>query len=379
MDGQHVVNEELKTPLLQANLELLNGLDPQFLYGSAYINDLKSQLRVSLANVDVLDITHFEDGQMGIKMRSFDEVQLRIWLNGITQTSADDTGRKITGGLRLILGRSSPSIPVGNLPATFPETMESAQDDRPLAFSTSMLEKIIDAFNLPSTTPWVFVTDQSHFRRHSVLAKDCIGYTMRRPTWGVLDMNICLSISHSTASGMTYALLHGCSNAQQAFVKEQLRSLASVANHPLLLPILFSAHQRQLLHKDAKRLWDSLLDIETASGQTGVPVVDNYGTSIDSEDYTHITKETLGVIQLASGWQSTLKDIILGIDEIKESLTHLSDRIRAPEAPMVNARDVFSEWLQFTSHQSNVLMGQLEYIDKRAQAQMTAVCVVAII
>lgn len=78
-------------------------------------------------------------------------------------------------------------------------------------------------------------------------------------------------------------------------------------------------------------------------------------------------------MQTASAWQSTLKDIILGIGSIKESLTMLSgtreDRLGEGETASV----ILLEWLRFTLHQSKVLLGQLEYIDKRGQAQMTAV------
>jgi hypothetical protein len=111
------------------------------------------------------------------------------------------------------------------------------------------------------------------------------------------------------------------------------------------------------------------LDIETASQQTGVPVVGDYTSIINPGDYTEMTKRTLGVIQLASAWQSTLKGIMLGMDEIKDSLKLLHTTLGEDLA------EVFTSWLRLTLHQCNVLLGQLEYIDKRGQAQMEAVSV----
>jgi len=369
---------------LQTNSEL-NGLDPEFLYDSAHDEDIRVKLRTLPDKVDVLEINHFEGGNHSISTRSLNEGQLCAWLDQVNQAPAhaqEPPEREIIGGLRLIMGRSMSALQAEKLPVTFPHEMEDIETGRPLPFTTSVFEQIIKAFHLPSITPRAFITDQSHFLRRTISTKGFVGYTMRRPTWGVLAMNICLSISYDTATGMTYALLHGCSDTQQAFIRQQLRSLASLANHPLLLPVLFSAHQRQLVHKQTRRLWESLLRVETASWQTDVPGVGSWHIPIESDtgqdlrgDYTQMTKETLGVIQLASGWQSTLKDIITGMDEIEQSLRRLSNKFQALGDSMETARDSFSEWLRFTRHQCRVLFGQLEYIDKRGQAQMTAVCV----
>lgn len=370
MEEQNAQREEFQTHLPNMTL---SGLDPQYLYGAAYNADLKARLRSLTKEVDVLEINHYQNSEASIKLRSLDKDQLSTWIDKVSHASGMNEGQGFNGGLRLILGRSSLRMPT-ELPATFPTDIKAVEDShRTIPFSTSMLRKIIEKFHLPVITPWVFITDQSHFARHSASSGDYIGYTMRRPTWGILAMDICLSISYCTKTGMTLGVLHGCSELQQSFIVEQLRTFASLARHPLLLPILFSAHQRQLVHQEARKLYYSLLNIEMASGQTGAPVKGTYYPSIGAEDFSQMSNLTLGILQLASAWQNTLKGIMLGIKEIQENIEHLSRNTKNSVCPMEESEGIFSGWLHFTLHQSEVVLSQLEYIDKRAQAQMAAV------
>jgi hypothetical protein len=197
---------------------------------------------------------------------------------------------------------------------------------------------------------------------------------MRRTTRGILALNISLSLSHDPSTGMTSGLLLGCSDIQQAFIYEQIRTLATLASHPLLLPVLFSAHQHQLLNRERKKLWVSLLKVETESGQTGAPVIGSHMFQKKSKDYGRITKNVLGVIQIASAWESYSKALILGIDTIQENLVYLSDMTTDSRKTAVKATaTILTEWLISVRHKSNVMLWDFEFIDKRAQAQMTAV------
>ena len=68
-------------------------------------------------------------------------------------------------------------------------------------------------------------------------------------------MNLALSVSHCPQSRLTFALLLGLSDAQQAFILDQLKSPGIVphAAHPLLLPVLLTCHHEALLHERARR------------------------------------------------------------------------------------------------------------------------------
>ena len=238
-------------------------------------------------------------------------------------------------------------------------------------------------------------TRSSHFQRHTFdfgvlparigdipnqqLNVNCFtnelkGFTMRRSTRGILAMNIALSISYDPNSGLSSALLLGCSDTQQSFVREQLKTNYALADHPLILPILFTTYQRRLLNKERKRLWVSLLEVETQSGRTGAPAIGSRVPQDQLRDYESITNGVLGIIQLTAAWESYTKALLLGIESIQESITYNSAKAPVSRKAKVEAAAVvLSEWLTFVSHKSNVMLWDIQFIHKRAQAQMTAV------
>jgi hypothetical protein len=187
-------------------------------------------------------------------------------------------------------------------------------------------------------------------------------------------MNIYLSISHNTATGVTCAILLGCSSAQQAFVCEQMEEFATLAAHPLLLPVLFSGHQQFLLHQETKSLWEVLVNVEEESGQTGAPVVRSDLSSKRHRGYGDITNAVLGIVQLASSWESHTKGLVLGIESIRKSLDEINKKTTEPrKSKMEEISRILNESLTFASHNSSVMLWDLEFINKRATAQMAAV------
>lgn len=46
--------------------------------------------------------------------------------------------------------------------------METISSSREIPFSHGVFEMIIEAFNLPSSTPWAFGTDEPHFQRYNL-------------------------------------------------------------------------------------------------------------------------------------------------------------------------------------------------------------------
>ena len=91
-------------------------------------------------------------------------------------------------------------------------------------------------------------------------------------------------------------------------------------------------------------------------------------------DYESITNGVLGIIQLTAAWESYTKALLLGIESIQESITCISAKAPVSRKAKVEAAAVvLSEWLTFVSHKSNVMLWDIQFIHKRAQAQMTAV------
>ena len=189
-------------------------------------------------------------------------------------------------------------------------------------------------------------------------------------------MNMVLSISHDPSTGLTSALLLGCSEAQQAFIHSQLKAYSdsSLASHPLLLPVLFTAYQRSLLGRHTEKLWSTLIEVETMSGQTGAPAIHIVAPTEEPKDYNSIVKDILGVIQLASSWESYMKILLEGIESIQESIDYVSKLTPVSREGATKATAaILTERLRFLSHKSKVMLWDFEYFNKRAQAQMTAV------
>lgn len=174
---------------------------------------------------------------------------------------------------------------------------------------------------------------------------------------------------------MTCGVVLTRSNEQTAFISEELKGYSAIAGYPLLLPILFTAYQRRLLHREGERLWGRLLEVETASGQTGVPVVfANLYTLPAGIDFDGMIKGVLEVVQLGAAWVNYTEVLLSAIEAIEESIRHIHTTTPHARLDYVEAAEsVMVEYLGFISHRCKVLLSELQYIYKRGQAQMTAV------
>ena len=190
--------------------------------------------------------------------------------------------------------------------------------------------------------------------------------------------DVALSISYEPSTGLTCGLLLGCSAKQQTYVIQQLKSFAALACHPLLLPVLILEYHRSLITQLAEQLWRRLLALEVCSGQTGAPVL-GAGTIVDRDvDYDEITKKALEIIQLSAAFEGHGRTLLLGAESIKESFGHLFTLSNCQDLQyMEDTKNILIEKMGLTNHQTLVLVEQLQYIYKRGQAQMTAVCFTA--
>lgn len=188
-------------------------------------------------------------------------------------------------------------------------------------------------------------------------------------------MNMVLSIAHDPNAGLTCGIVLTWSDEQTAFITEELKGYYRMAGYPLLLPILFTDYQRGLLHQEAKRIWERLLEVETASGQTGAPVMfADYYPSSASSDFDRMIKGALQVVQLAASWASYTEILLSAIETIQESIRHINVTTPHGRLGYVEAAEsVMVEYLGYISHRCKVMLSRLQYIYKRGQAQMTAV------
>jgi len=214
---------------------------------------------------------------------------------------------------------------------------------------------------------------------------------MRRSNRGFAGMDVALSLSFDITTGVTYGILLGCDANQQTFIRQQLQNLREMARHPLLLPVLLAGQQQLLLFDETERLWLDLLRVENASGQTGVivaPIEENSSKNrqrfrtVSKDPHgkrtittKQITNKVLGVVQLASTWESHIKALIQDTKAMQQSLKRVDGAV-IDKSNLEGPARALEESLEFTLHKSNTVLWDLEYINKRAGAQMTAVSLI---
>ena len=188
-------------------------------------------------------------------------------------------------------------------------------------------------------------------------------------------MNMVLAISHDPNASLTCGVVLTGSDEQTAFVTEELKGYYGLAGYPLLLPILFTDYQRGLLYQEGEYLWERLLEVETASGQTGAPVMfaDDYPRSASS-DFDTMIKGALEVVQLTAYWVAKTEMLLSVTETIRESIRHINATTPQERLDTVEqAESVMVEYLGYISHGNNAMLSELQFIYKRGQAQMTAV------
>ena len=188
-------------------------------------------------------------------------------------------------------------------------------------------------------------------------------------------MNMVLSIAHDPNAGLTCGVVLTWSDEQTAFITDELKGYHGMAGYPLLLPILFTDYQRGLLRHEGEQVWERLLEVETASGQTGVPVIfaDHYPLSASS-DFDRMIKGVLQVVQLAAGWVAYTEILLSATETIQDSIRHINATTPHGRLEYVEAAEsIMVEYLGYISHRCKAMLSELQYIYKRGQAQMTAV------
>lgn len=181
-------------------------------------------------------------------------------------------------------------------------------------------------------------------------------------------MNMLLAISHDPNFGLTCGVVLTRSDEQTAFTSEELKGYYAMARYPLLLPISFTAYQRRLLHREGKRIWERLLEVETMSGQTGVPVMhaELLYPLPARRNFDRMIKGVLEVVQLAAAWVNCTEVLLSVIEAIQESIRHITTTTPLVRLDYVEtAESVMVEYLEFVSQKCKAILSELQCIYKR--------------
>ena len=129
------------------------------------------------------------------------------------------------------------------------------------------------------------------------------------------------------------------------------------------------------------------------SRQTGAPAVNfleivkweqsgdsEYTNMIGESDGTRLQSITIGVLQvlqLITYAESHARSLLLAVEEIQKSMETLNTNTNAPrKVYMEKAGAVLSEKLDLLAHRIRVVISNIQFVEKRAQAQQSAVSLI---
>jgi len=215
---------------------------------------------------------------------------------------------------------------------------------------------------------------------------------MRLSSRGILEMDASASISYHAGTGAVNIFLHGCKSEQQKEIRDLLQANHYVlAGHPLLLPNTLVAMKLDLIERQENNLWEELVKVETLSKQTNRPAVGSSvsydepmmksplaGTNLSrnniSDSLQRFTIQVLGVLQEVTYIESHAKALLLLIDKIQRSIDAVNKLAESPQREYIaNTGAMLSDSLDILAHRTQVLLADIQFIEKRAQAQQSAV------
>ncbi|KAL3460037.1 hypothetical protein BJX64DRAFT_290685 [Aspergillus heterothallicus] len=385
----------------------MSGIDPEIISGysrTAYLDRcMYKPATVNLLKIDfyakqsIVDLASLDDAGLSESLKSVQKKHAHGHLLRAFELKlsiqATNISHRATGGFRLIFGPTNEPFnhsKVKSLDFPFLEGEYAFARTTIVPFSKETFKRILHVFRLPAATAWNLLTQSSHFQEYALGDRSLKGYTMRRSTRGVLPMDIALSITYDQEKAMTYALLLGCTQSQQAFLHKQLISLPKLARHPLLLPVLFAEYQHTFLNERDLYLWNRLLAVETTSGRTGAPQIQPIDIAREHpgnaprfsiaqrSERKDVTNQVLGIIQVATNQQTYAEALVSVVDCVQDSMDALCTHrvIGTPNAVHGHLQEIaqiLSASVQFTKRKSEALLSDFRFIEKRAQAQMNAV------
>lgn len=201
---------------------------------------------------------------------------------------------------------------------------------------------------------------------------------MRRASQGGLNMDLGLGLSFDVERNLTYGMLLGCTDLQAAFIITQLKELALLACHPLLLPTMILGYERSFLGEQLMRTRRQMLSVEATSGQTEWPVVGYAGYLDQSTLVPHnvntkeLSRKALGVVQSATVYQRLMEDSLVLAKSLVESSEILRQFIHRDACAFTTIHAI-DERLRFVWNKTEFMLSALRSYKERAHAQTSAV------
>ena len=171
--------------------------------------------------------------------------------------------------------------------------------------------------------------------------------------------------------------MHGCTHRQRDDLRRQLCAFAPLGSQPLLIPVLLISMKQKIVGEQVQELWDGLMEVETESGLTGAPLIGAHpysASSLTEQNIDYVTRQALGIVQIAAASGMHSKALLILIQSIQDSIKEVNVvTVPANKEHIHKAGRILSERLTFVAQTTQIMLDDLQYIEKRAQVQITAV------
>jgi hypothetical protein len=202
---------------------------------------------------------------------------------------------------------------------------------------------------------------------------------MRQSTRGGLRLDLTLALTYDQDRGIINGFLAGCTKRQAAYIVIQLRLLARISDHPLLLPTMLLGYVRSFLSRKLDEAWTDMILVETQSGQTRWPLLGPNGRPVllgEAKNTKKISGDVLGVIQSVTTWQKHLEEISILLEGMQECSEFLVRQTNASNShSLLDSTEIIDERLRFISCKTKIMLASLRAIKERMHTQMSAVSV----
>jgi len=166
-------------------------------------------------------------------------------------------------------------------------------------------------------------------------------------------------------------------SAQAAHIGDTVTALAQVATHPALIPALLCNFHLDVLNYKMDTSWDRLFEVEAASGQTGILLVDEAGPIQTGDcDDPDLSKKATGVAQLAIAWENYSHSNVELIASISKFVASCDAVSAEPDMRPVRGKQkqVIEEYLSLVFQRGTLLRQRTTHLRARAEVQASTVC-----
>lgn len=154
-------------------------------------------------------------------------------------------------------------------------------------------------------------------------------------------------------------------------------ALAQVATHPALIPALLCNFHLDVLNYNMDTSWDRLFEVEAASGQTGILVVNDAGPVPTGDcDDPDLSKKATGVAQLAIAWENYSHSNVELIASISKFVASCDAASVEPDMRPIRGKQkqVIEEYLSLVFQRGTLLRQRATHLRARAEVQASTVC-----